>query len=144
MSEGASAPALCHSLASQHCGLSGSAEQKGTLIQWYLLSWCVSTSLYRSLLSILLQKLHGHETWEPQYGYSSCGNFFYNFRNVLDINMYKEYLLDTGNTDSVLDYFQRDDVYWEKEKNPKNWKTHFCPWHMEENKWHETGVSNST
>lgn len=40
--------------------------------------------------------------------------------------MYKEYLLDTANTDSVLDYFQRDDVYWEKEKNPKNWKTQFC------------------
>lgn len=57
--------------------------------------------------------------------------------------MYKEYLLDTANTDSVLDYFQRDDVYWEKEKNPKNWKTQFCAWHMEENKWHETGVSNS-
>lgn len=36
--------------------------------------------------------------------------------------MYKEYLLDTGNTDSVLDYFQRDDVYWEKEKNPKTGK----------------------
>lgn len=37
-----------------------------------------------------------HETRESQYGYSSCGNFFYSFRLRNILIMYKDYLLDIG------------------------------------------------